>query len=474
MNKLTVTFALLLSITIIAQPNIEWQRSLGGSEDEYAKSIQQTNDFGFIITGYTNSNDGDVSVNYGAADYWVIKLDASGNLSWQRSFGGTYSDEANSIQQTDDGGYIVAGSSESNDGYVSGNNGGKDYWIVKLDTSVNLSWQTSLGGSNNEVPHSIQQTNDFGYIVAGVSTSDDGDVSGNNGSGDCWIVKLDVSGNLSWQRSLGGSGWDQANSIQQTDDGGYIVAGFSTSNDGDVSGSNGFLDSWIVKLDVSGNITWQKSLGGSNDEVAYSIQQTSDGGYIVAGASNSTNGDVSGNNGAEDSWIVKLDGSGNISWQRTLGGSGNDWAETIEQTTDGGYIVGGMSNSNDGDVSGNNGDYDIWIVKLDVSGNITWQESLGGSNVDIAYSIQQTSDGGCIVAGASNSNNGDVSGNNGMDDYWIVKLGPFGGIEQLTNTKKELVKIIDFMGRETEFKPNTPLIFIYSDGTRERVMEIEE
>ena len=343
-------------------------------------------------------------------------------IAWQKSFGGSGSDYAQSIQQTTDGGYIVAGWSTSIGGDVTGNNGGVDYWIVKLDANGNITWQKSLGGTGGDHAYSIQQTTDGGYIVAGNSTSNDGDVTGFIGSWDYWIVKLDANGNITWQKSLGGSNGDEAYSIQQTTDGGYIVAGWSLSNDGNVTGNNGSSDYWIVKLDATGNITWQKSLGGSGVDFAYSIQQTTDGGYIVAGYSNSNNGDVTGNNGSNDFWIVKLDTTGNITWQKSFGGSGNETAWSIHQTIEGGYIVAGWSLSNDGNVTGNNGSSDCWIVKLDASGNIISQKSLGGSNVDAAYSIHQTTDGGYIVAGWSDSNDGDVTVNNGNADFWIVKL----------------------------------------------------
>ena len=171
-------------------------------------------------------------------------------------------------------------------------------------------------------------------------------------------------------------------------------------------------------------IEWQKSLGGTNDENAYSIQQTADGGYIAAGYSKSSNGDVTGNHGFYDYWVVKLDGAGNIQWQKCLGGTSYDQAFSIQQTADGGYVVAGWSYSNDGDVTGNHGGDDYWVVKLDTAGIIQWQKSLGGTNDDYAQSIQQTADWGYVIAGGSGSNDGDVTGNHGGADYWIVKLAP--------------------------------------------------
>jgi hypothetical protein len=420
-----------LSPSFAQAPLIEWQKTLGGSGVDAAYSIQQTADGGYIVAGYSESNDGDVTGNHGGYDYWVVKLDSSGNIQWQKSLGGSDDDFANSIQQTADGGYIVAGRSSSNDGDVTGNHGGNDYWVVKLDDSGNIQWQKSLGGSDDDFANSIQQTADGGYIVAGESNSNNGDVTGNHGFFDCWVVKLDGNGNIQWQKSLGGSDDDSALSIQQTTDGGYIVAGNSMSTDGDVTDNHGFWDYWVVKLDDSGNIQWQKNLGGTDSDVAYSIQQTADGGYIVAGQSDSNDGDVTGNHGILDYWVVKLDGSGNIQWQKSLGGSVFDYAYSIQQTTDGGYIVAGRSSSNDGDITGNHGGDDYWVVKLDGSGNIQWQKSLGGSGVDRAYTIQQTVDGGYIVAGSSNSSDGDVTGNHGGADYWIVKLASTSGTKNI-------------------------------------------
>ena len=435
-----------LAAMVGAQPTIEWQRCLGGSIHDFALSIQQTGVGGYIVAGYSKSNDGDVSVNHGYSDYWVVKLNASGSIEWQRSLGGSSSDWAYSIRQTFDGGYIVAGYSFSNDGDVSGNHGYVDYWVVKLNSVGEIEWQKSLGGSDEDKAYSIYQTSDSGYIVSGCSESNDGDVSGNHGAYDYWVVKLNSSGSIEWQRSLGGSGNDYAYSIQQTGDGGYIVAGYSYSNDGDVSGNNGASDYWVVKLNSSGSTEWQRSLGGSVNDYARSIQQTGDGGYIVAGYSFSNDGDVSGNNGASDYWVVKLNSSGSIEWQRSLGGSAHDEAYSIYQTSDSGYIVAGSSESNDGDVSGHHGtpgdSIDYWVVKLNSAGSIVWQRSLGGSDWDEAYSIHQTTDYGYIMAGFSNSNDGDISENHGDYDFWVVKFSPDDGISEGNEDLQPLVHTI--------------------------------
>lgn len=428
-NKGAYSNILKWTFEYIGEPYITWQKCLGGSENEsianfpYA-SIQQTTDGGYIVAGYTESNDGNVSGNKGNTDIWVVRLDGTGNILWQRCLGGSGYEFGASIVQTTDGGFVLAGITTSTDGDVSGNQYGAAVWIVKLDGTGNILWQRCLGGSSIDWPYSIQQTADGGYIVAGYTESNDGDVSGNHGGKDAWVVKLDGSGNKVWQRCLGGSGTDMAYSIQQTADGGYIVAGGTDSNNGDVSGNHGGADAWVVKLDGAGNKVWQRCFGGSDVDIAFSIRQTTDGGYIFAGGTNSNNGDVSGYHGGDgDIWVVKLDSAGNKLWQRCLGGSGIElWLSSVEQTSDGGYVVIGTTGSNDGNVSGNKGLWDVWVVKLNSTGSLVWQKCLGGTSVDYGFSIQQTFDGGYVLAGLTASNDGDVSGNHGGIDIWVAKL----------------------------------------------------
>ncbi|MCT2562336.1 T9SS type A sorting domain-containing protein [Chryseobacterium herbae] len=422
--KFTFLFSLTIYSFLPAQtaPAIQWQKSLGGSHGDQAKSVQQTSDGGYIVAGWSNSTDGDATENHGDSDYWIVKLDVSGTIQWQKSLGGTSYDSANSIQQTADGGYIVAGESYSTDGDVTGNHGNSDYWLVKVDASGVIQWQKSLGGSNQDTANSVQQTSDGGYIVAGESYSTNGDVIGNHGISDYWIVKLDASGTMQWQKSLGGTSYEGANSIQQTSDGGYIMAGTGSSTNGDISINYGNGDFWIVKLDTSGAIQWQKSLLGNLADTATSIQQTSDGGYIVAGMSNSTNSEMPLMFGTSNYCVAKLDSNGNTLWQRYFGGSGEDHPLSTQQTSDGGYIVAGRTGSVDGDVTGNHGNFDCWIVKLDTSGFIQWQKPLGGSSFDETNSIQQTADGGYILAGMVFSSDGNITGYHGESDAWIVKL----------------------------------------------------
>ncbi len=421
----------IVDISFAQTPPIQWQKALGGTGYEFVdigKRRLQSADGGYIMVGYSNSNNGDVTANHGASDFWVTKLDALGTLQWQKSLGGSSVDEATSVQQTIDGGYIIAGSTTSNDGDVTGNHGDRDIWIIKLAATGTIEWQRTLGGTGNDAGYAIQQTNDGSFIVAGRTFSNNGDVSGNHGASDIWIIKLDGSGTMLWNKTFGGSVEDESKSIQQTSDGGYIVAGYTFSNNGDVLDNNGASDLWVIKLDAIGTLQWQKTFGGTSTDIATSIQQTSDAGFIVAGYTSSNNGDVSGSHGGLDYWVLKLDAIGTLQWQKTLGGTSTDIATSVHQTSDAGFIVAGQTDSNNGDIINNHGNTDVWIVKLEANGVLQWQKTLGGFSSEGAMAVEQTTDAGYIIAGYTSSNDGDVSGNHGSYDFWIIKLGPSNAI----------------------------------------------
>ena len=410
---------------------ISWQKCLGGSGFEglagvYTyNSIQLTADGGYIVAGTTDSKDGDVSNNKGKADFWVTKLDSKGSLVWEKSLGGSEDDVGQFVIETADGGYVVVGYTSSTDGDVTGNHGNSDIWVIKLDQEGNLIWQKCFGGADYDIGQSVLQTGDGGFIVAGMTRSNNGDVSGNNGDWDIWVLKLDESGNLIWQKCLGGSGTDVSHTIQQTTDGGFAIAGFTSSDDGDVSGNRGGFDIWVIKLDETGNVSWQKCLGGSGNDWGRSIQQTNDGGYIVAGSTSSVDGDVERNTlsavSNDDVWLVKLDDEGNIEWQSCFGGAYTDLSYSVTRANNGGYAVIGFTESNDGHVEGNHGGRDIWIVRVDDMGSLVWQKCLGGTGTDMGYFIQNAEEG-YVIVGQTDSNDGDVEGNHGNIDIWVVKL----------------------------------------------------
>ncbi len=438
MKKIAITTLLCLSVLVIfAQvnsPAIQWQASLGGSKDDIAYAVKKTADGGYIVAGQTASNDSDVSGNHGVNDYWVVKLSATGVIQWQRCLGGTGDQKAYSVQQTTDGGYIVAGTSKDTvNGDITTIDSTYDYWIVKLDDTGAVKWAKSYGGTGNDIPAWIIQTADGGYLVAGSTDSANGDVTLVHGLHDIWVVKLNDTGALQWQKSFGGTGDDFPKSIEQTTDGGYILAAYTNSTDGDITSNHGANDAWIVKLSSVGGIQWQKCYGGSDNDGANFITHSTDSGYVVAGYSNSSNGDLSVNIGQSDYWVIKLTSTGGIQWQASLGGLGNEQAQSVAQTTDGGYIVGGWTFSTDGNIIGNHGMSDYWIVKLSSAGMQQWQKCVGGEGNDQACEIHQASDGGFIIGGTSNSIGGNASGNNGLNDFWIVKLGAYSGVGTTVN-----------------------------------------
>jgi predicted secreted protein len=317
--------------------------------------------------------------------FWSIPCEAG----WFKTYGGTGNDSASFIQQTPDGGYIMAGDTTS---FGAGN---RDIWLLKLDGEGSATWQKTYGGTGREWIESIQQTPDGGYIVAGHTPSFGA------GGGDAWIIKLDGSGNVTWQRTYGGTALDFAGSIRQTSDEGYIVAGYTESF------GAGERDGWLFKLDGDGNVSWQKTYGGTGNDYAGSVLQTSDG-YIVVGQTESFGA------GGGDAWIMKLNVSGNVAWQKTYGGTGYDSAWSVLQTSDG-YIVAGDTESFGA------GGRDAWLMKLDGSGNVTWQKTYGGAKYDSNFSIQKIQDGGYIMVGSTQS-----FGAGNDDDAWFFKLDENG------------------------------------------------
>jgi uncharacterized repeat protein (TIGR01451 family) len=434
-------------INAFAQPTIQWQNAMGGTNRDFGYSVIQTSDGGYITIGESRSVNVDVTGHHVGSgsnddnDIWVVKTDAGGNIQWQKSYGGTAHDFSGAIIQTSDGGYMIAGSAASNDGDVTGNHGSFDAWIVKINATGVIQWQKCFGGTAIETAESIVQTADGGFIIGGSTTSNDGDVSGNHGGTDVWIIKTDALGVLQWQKCLGGSSTEARSgfsyiglynnkniSVSPTSDGGYAVLAESASNDGDVTGHHGtvgfpYMDVWLVKLNSVGSIQWQKSAGGTGTERAFSFCVTSDKGYLVAASTGSSDGDVTGFHGGYDEWIIKFDSSGTMKWQKCFGGTGTELALSISPTNDDGYVIGGIVASSNGDVAGNHGgQFDGWFTKIDSTGKLQWQKCLGGAGRDVATSIAQTADGGYIMSGHTNSVSGDVSGGSGDYDFWLVKF----------------------------------------------------
>ena len=382
----------LFHLTISAQSDIEWEKRYGGSGHDEAWSVKETKDGGYIIAGDSSSSNGDVSSNKGKKDLWLVKLDKKGDLEWQTNFGGSDFDGISSVVQTKDGGYILGASTYSNDGDVGQNKGGLDYWILKVDSRRQLEWEKTYGGTGIDKCTSIIEAWEGGYIVIGSGNDSNGDISANNGRYDLWILKLDIAGNIEWDKNYGGSCNDSAASIQKTEDGGYIVLGESNSS------------CWILKLDKYGKVIWEKTYGSKGREQPQSIQLTADGGYVAVCLKSDNCGENS------DYWILKIDAKGNQEWIQRYGGSEHDVPCAVQQTDDYGYLIGGYTKSNDGDIGKHIGHFDYWIVKLDTKGKLVWEKTYGGLKSDSCRDLILTKDGGYMAAGGS------------ALDVWIIKF----------------------------------------------------
>lgn len=332
---------------------------------------------------------------------------------WDKTFGGNLNDYLYCIRQTTDGGYILGGysTSDSSGDKTEASKGTHDYWVIKIDANGVKQWDKSFGGNNLDLLKCLQQTSDGGYILGGSSASDSsGDKSENSkGKEDFWVVKIDANGVKQWDKTFGGIGNDGIASLQQTTDGGYILGGYSSSPAGGdkTESCRGFWDFWVIKIDASGTKQWDKTYGGSEMDEITCLRQTTDGGFILGGHSSSSQGyeKTEYNRGVIDYWIVKTDANGIKQWDKTYGGLDADLLFAIEQTADGGYMLGGASQSDtDGDKSDfSNGVYDYWVIKTDSSGAKQWDHGFGGWEYDNLFTLQQTTDGNYILGGASSS-----------------------------------------------------------------------
>jgi hypothetical protein len=364
-------------------------------------------------------------------DYWLLKLDAEGQLEWNKTYGGSKDDRGQSVIQTTDGGYAMVGYAMSSDGDGSNNEGFHDNWILKIDALGELEWEKSFGFSGHDHSYDLVQTADGGFFFVGfldvISSGGQGSTSKRNsltrhGVGEFWGTRLDAKGNLLWRRYFGGTNNDRAHSVVQADDGGFIMAGFSESVDSDISLSKGSYDFWVVKVDAKGEFVWERSYGGSGIEVSYDIAKTSDNAYVITGHTFSSDEQVAKNNGVSDIWLIKIDDSGALLWERTYGGTRYDTAQSISLTGDGGFVISGNSRSSDMDVTKNAGENDIWILKTDSDGDLIWQQTYGGSELDSGYDALEREDGSILVVGSSPSTDFPMLQNKGMSDLVLIKV----------------------------------------------------
>ena len=447
LSKLFCLLLLSFCAFTVQSQDILWEKSYGGKHAEFLFDAIPTPDYGFILAGssISNKNGNKSDNNQGDLDYWVWKMDDKGGLDWQKSFGGKGMDLLQSVCLTADAGFILAGTSTSGKGEFKkeDSKGNADFWIIKLDAKGGEMWQKTIGGAGQEKLQRIARTKDGGYILGGSSSSSKSatDAKGaedkNGKSDDCrgnmdyWMVKLDKDGVVEWQKTMGGLYVDELKCIEQTKDGGYLLGGYSNSP---VSGEKidkniGIGDFWIVKTDSKGNIAWQKTLGGDQDDHLYVLSQTKDGGYIAGGSSNSgaTNAKSKGSIDGSDFWVLKLDVDGVISWQETYNFGKTDILTSIVENADGSYLIGGYAQGALGDKKQKGGDReginDYIALKVNAKGEKIWDKSVGSKGDEVLIKLFETRDGGYLFAGTSKgAASGDKSESKGGSDFWVVKL----------------------------------------------------
>ena len=407
-----------------------WTQTFGGHFIDRGRSVQQTTDGGYIVCGVKDYDISQITKVY------LIKIDVSGNTQWAETYHsiGGIADGASgySVKQTSDGGYIICGDAANNN---------NDILLIKTNAVGDTLWTKTHGSIiDGDIGRDVCQTIDGGYIIVGYT----GSLGGPNGADqDLYLVKTDGNGDSLWTKTFGGTSWDYGISVKQTTDGGYIMTGFTWS----FAITTGH-DVWLIKTDSIGNTSWTKTYGSG---MGNSVQQTNDGGYIICG----NNSDV---------LLIKTDENGNEQWSKNFGGIEYDSGESVQQTTDGGYIVCGMTGSF-GDTLG-----DVWLLKTDYQGDTLWTQTFGGIGYEKGYSVQQTTDGGYIISGETSSNVQSV------DVYLIKTDGNGNIVSSFTipiSSNRELKNVVDILGREVNPEKNQPLFYIYDDGTVEKRIVIE-
>lgn len=356
--------------TIQPLQNENWMKTFGGWKYDAGISVQQTTDGGFVIVGATKS------FGAGSYDVWLIKTDSTGIKIWDKTFGGPGKDIGSSVKQTTDSGYIITGWTSSF------GNGSDDVWLIKTDSEGNKIWDKTFGGTLHDGGNDVEQTTDGGFIIVGDANNDAG------GEGDIWIIKTDANGNLIWEKEFDGEGTpishDSGSAIALTSDGGYILAGgiFTTEDSYN-------YNVWLIKIDAEGTMLWNQQFGGADAEFVSSVVQTDDGGFVMVGVDSYGTAD-------EKLWVIKTDGNGEFLWEQKFAGMGTARGESVELTSDGGLIIAGFTYRKFSR-------YKAFIVKTDENGVREWSHIFfGGIGNSIAFSAQQTDDGGYIIAGERN------------------------------------------------------------------------
>jgi len=391
MKKIYFSFllSLLFSICFCQTPGVKWTRPLGGTSSERAYDVQKTIDGGYLSVSNTISNNIDVSGHHGGGDIWVVKMNSFGAIEWQKCLGGAGTEQFKRLVYNPDGTALIVGVTNSSNGDILNFHGTQDIWAVKIDIAGNIIWQNSLGGTALEEFRNLDITLDNGYIITGYTTSNDGDVNGNHGGEDIWVVKLTNTGNIEWQKCLGGTGSERPRSILSMPDGNFIMVGSTASNNGDVTNQHGNNDLWIIKLNALGNITWQKAYGGTNSETGFRAVVSNSGSITVLANAFSNDGDVVGHNGSSvDVWIVDVSyNDGTLNWQKCIGGSSEETPVSLLKDAQGMYLVAATTISSNGDAVSNHGQRDVLLTRLTNSGLVNWSKCFGGERIEDLFDV---------------------------------------------------------------------------------------
>jgi len=380
---------LLCTANVVAQgPDTLWTRTYGGADHDLGSSVQQASDGGYVIAGWT------VSYGAGRGDVYLIKTGGDGHILWTKTYGDTMGDAGHSVTETGDGGYLTVGHT-----YSEGP-GNADVYLIRSGANGDMQWAKTYGGALSDFAYSVLETSDHGALIAGYTESF------GVGGRDVYLLRVDAEGDSIWARAYGGSNHDVGSCVSSTEDGCYLIAGYTYSFG---SGSN---DAHLLKVEPNGTVRWAKTYGGAGSDGAHSVHPTSDGGCVIAGYTGSFGA------GSYDVYLIKTDPNGDTMWTRTYGGSYSDGGLSVEETVDGGYIVVGWTTS----FGAGNGD--AYILRTDAHGEVLWTRTYGGREFEEAYSVQLTSDGGYIVAGYT------FSFGAGGSDVWLIRIGPDVGIQE--------------------------------------------
>lgn len=432
MRTMHALLTLGLNVLVLAQPAIDWQRTYGGSGPDLGYAFDPTNDGGYILVGTSNSSDGDVTGLHGLNDIWAVKLAADGSIDWQRCLGGSQPENGYAVRQCTDGGFILTGVSNSNDGDLpQGVNGQQDIWVVKLTSMGELEWQRTYGGSAIETGHAIAELPEGGFVVVARTASTDGPMADSHGDLDIWVGWLAPDGELLRSKCFGGSSAEVPSAVSVLPNGDLLISGHSSSLDGDVVGVHegdeiNYPDVWVFRIDATGEILWQLCAGGTGLDLARCHVVAADGSIYVGAAARSVDGDLSSPRGGMDFWVLHINPTGELIAEASFGGASDEQPYGIALRSDGHVVVGGVSISDDGDITAALGGTDAWLCELDADLQLVWQKNYGGSSGDHCRAICFEPDNEMTFFGYSSSTDGDLVGSVGGTNFWLVNFEPFG------------------------------------------------